>query len=587
MNDKKSIFEVKKFNFKIKNSLKYKFILGFILSCILCVLLGIIVNYANNKITTTDKLKQQSFTIIEKFSKDINTEFEYLKETTMSLLVNQSLIDILKKETTSNIEQVLLQSQFQKEIEPYLVLNHIWKNGSLKSVFLFKDLENYYYITNDAKETSVINTINESKKILKEAIEQGKNYIDLFQSPKDKNIFYNIQKCYDFKTQQYLGYLVLQIDTSSILQFDDMKKIFPNIKYVLKNENIEITSFENDLYKNNIYYKEDEEIINNIKYLIYEDKIKVFGLTLKSYVPYDDIFIQNNYNFYILGIFIITFILLVSLLYKILYSEMFEEFNSIFNKIKNSKYKDEFNEYKFEELEFILKQYNNVIVEKEILEQEINNGKYLIKESELKFLKAQIEPHFIFNILDTINWHAKLKNTETIFKVVEELSKFLRANLNMSEKEFITLKEELDYINFYISLQKTRFGERIDYNISLSDENILNYKIPKLCLQPFIENAIIHGIEAKIGGGVVKLQIWEDDNDIYFNIIDNGVGFEPDKVFEQANYNNNHKSIALSNIKRRLKMLYNDRYSLQIESNIGIGTKVFIVLPIKREDKDV
>ncbi|MFA9463479.1 MAG: sensor histidine kinase [Velocimicrobium sp.] len=210
------------------------------------------------------------------------------------------------------------------------------------------------------------------------------------------------------------------------------------------------------------------------------------------------------------------------------------------------------------------------------------------KQSELTALQAQINPHFLYNTLDSLYWRAQESDNEEIAEDILALSNLFRQILGQG-KGVITVREEIDLIRTYLHIQKMRFTKRLDYTIAVEDA-ILGEEIPKLILQPFVENAIVHGLE-KVGTKGL-LTITGEKKGVYmqFCISDTGVGMTKEQVSaiwreDPKRYSGQRVvSYAIKNVKERLELRYQNDFMLQIESKEGKGTKIIIKLPLSRKE---
>ena len=206
-----------------------------------------------------------------------------------------------------------------------------------------------------------------------------------------------------------------------------------------------------------------------------------------------------------------------------------------------------------------------------------------MKDAEIQMLHSQINPHFLFNMLDVIGWQAVQDKSESVSEMISYLSELLRSNILQSRQEKITIAQELEYTKNYLALQQIRFEDRFTYTIN-ADEGILNlYYIPKLSIQPVVENCIMHGFKDISYKGKLEIVIWEDRDDVICQVKDNGRGFDATDFFQKAppasdNPKSNH--IALQNIQRRIQIMCGPAYGITIESEPGSGTTVTFVLPI-------
>ena len=215
------------------------------------------------------------------------------------------------------------------------------------------------------------------------------------------------------------------------------------------------------------------------------------------------------------------------------------------------------------------------------------NRRILFKNAEIEVLRSQIAPHFLFNVLNTIAWKAEMSGNTEVYQMTISLSELLRAGTISADKDFVALKEELDYVRFYLCLQKYRFGDRFAVEI-LYDDELLGMVVPRFSIQPLVENAISHGLEPLPGGGWLAIRIFQADGGMYVEVEDNGVGFPdhfnintPDTsfLFKEGN----HIHIGLKNLNRRLILLNGSKRGLSIHKKSGSGTVVSFRLPFAKD----
>lgn len=215
-------------------------------------------------------------------------------------------------------------------------------------------------------------------------------------------------------------------------------------------------------------------------------------------------------------------------------------------------------------------EFIRVVEENEKLTTNLYKSLYQEKESELIALQSQINPHFLYNALDSIFWMAEEHNAPDISHMTVALSNMFKLSLNNGEK-LITIRKELEMVQSYITIQKVRFEDRIRVITSV-EEGILDLKIVKFILQPLVENAINHGIAHKDDGGIITIQIRRKENDILITVEDNGIGFETHDIPIPSH------GYAVRNIDDRLKLYYGADYGVQITSVPGQGTTAYVRL---------
>lgn len=207
------------------------------------------------------------------------------------------------------------------------------------------------------------------------------------------------------------------------------------------------------------------------------------------------------------------------------------------------------------------------------------------KQSELAALQAQINPHFLYNTLDSFYWKANEDGNEELAENIIALSQLFRLVLNRGDPE-ITVRNEIELVSRYLQIQRMRFSKELEYNIDIED-NMQMEKIPKLIVQPFVENAIVHGFENTIKSCKISVIGKIKDDMLCFEIIDTGIGMtqiQIDEIWEGEQETRDYArqrigKYAIKNIKERLQIRYQDNFKLKIESSLGKGTKVILCIP--------
>ncbi len=206
-----------------------------------------------------------------------------------------------------------------------------------------------------------------------------------------------------------------------------------------------------------------------------------------------------------------------------------------------------------------------------------------LREAERKELEQQLNPHFLFNTLNTIKALASLHHEDEIYTISIKLSYLLRNALKNHSGE-CTIRESLELTESYLMIQKIRFKDKISYKI-ICDEETLDEMAPRLIIQPFVENAIIHGLEPKTEPGHVEIRVRNDDRFIYIEVEDNGVGFDSSPLENNMKMLARSEHVGMYNVYRRLEMKYGDELKFSINSKIGEGTLISISFPMEEIDE--
>ncbi len=226
--------------------------------------------------------------------------------------------------------------------------------------------------------------------------------------------------------------------------------------------------------------------------------------------------------------------------------------------------------------------YNDMAKNIETLIEKVYKMEISQKQAEIEFLKMQINPHFLYNTLDTISWMARSGGNNDISDMAVTLADLLRATIK--QDSFITIDEELKSVRNYLFIQEYRFGDKVEASYQI-DNLTRDYIIPNFILQPLVENAIIHGLEPKLGKGNLNIEIRMQEQGIFFCVSDDGVGMTPEEVrrtYEQCERDDGRESIGIKNVYRRLKIYYGAEGTLKIESAKDEGTKITFCLSLKK-----
>jgi len=232
---------------------------------------------------------------------------------------------------------------------------------------------------------------------------------------------------------------------------------------------------------------------------------------------------------------------------------------------------------------FIAKMGVATITKSELLDEIKEKMKLteLLKNMEIKALQSQINPHFLFNTLNTIARMALMENAPFTENLIYSISDLLRYSLK-NANNMVTIESEITNLEKYFYIQKTRFNDRFDYEIDI-EPSLLHFKIPVMTLQPLVENSIIHGLKnMKINGKVKIIGNRYDDNCLTIEIFDNGVGIDENKlktIFSPESSYESTTGLGIQNVDSRLKNFFGDEYGIKIGSTKGIGTSAIIKVP--------
>lgn len=234
--------------------------------------------------------------------------------------------------------------------------------------------------------------------------------------------------------------------------------------------------------------------------------------------------------------------------------------------------------------------FNEMADRIEYLITEVYEKQLIATQSKVKYLQSQINPHFQFNILAMLSLKAKMAGNEELYQSLNAFSKLMQGKIFREKEIKIKVKEELDIVKFYLLLQKERYQEKLSYEIYVDDDSIYEDMIPRLLIEPLVENAVSHGLEPQKEKGRITVRLYEDFKEnikpmLHIYVEDNGVGMGEKEIevnIQDEAYKVEHTHTGFENTKRMLQILYGDNYEFKIWSKKGKGTKIEIIIPIER-----
>lgn len=420
------------------------------------------------------------------------------------------------------------------------------------------------------------------------------NNIYDIETDSDNNLIAFTRKIIDLTSNQPTGLILVTIPAENFLKLLSNELPFSRQVLSLYDSTGELIMTTNkDLIINNypsdLNYKSKEPSItyisNEIKYVKCENYIPESNWILTNTIPKSEIFRVNSLYIILFFTNLLFFLLLTVILYIFFIKRIFNPIKSlVINMSTNNLEKNlnsTFSYNRDDEIGSLINSYNAM---KSRINDLINiNYKNQIeqKELELRQLQNQINPHFIYNTLESIHMMAELNDDLETSIMAEYFGSIIRYSMNRKINT-VTLDKELEIINNYIYLQKIRFDQLFTIQNLVPDE-LLNCEIIKMIIQPLIENSIYHGLSECSGDGKIIIQGQKIDNNLLLSISDNGIGMDEatrDNLNDYINdKNNNFKGIALRNINRRLKLNYGSNYGLEIFSIEGKGTSMVLTLP--------
>ncbi|MFD2131841.1 sensor histidine kinase [Pseudogracilibacillus auburnensis] len=569
----------------------------FIIYTILIIVPLLAISFAVHYIFSTSKIHDTTVNTensIKQFNNSLDLIVEDAARSTLSLLYNRELIDILKEYdentfiTYKNHQHTTAFSLFLSGIlydKKQIHGIHVFANNGQ----IFSHMNNYsltnriylpneeWYVTAKEKRGSWIIHPEELPVYYSRNNQKMISIVRLLRDPEDKKEI-GVMKV-DF-SPEYITQLTDQLIS------DDWKIASDGMQLIKKkNSRLLEKCTTNQSWITDEETNEDYLCITNTSS---KTNIQVSNVIPKQYI-YKEIIEFDRLLFILIFIFLI-----VSLMLSFYTSNhLLKPLEMLKNQIKGMQ-NNPYNEIqlKYEgEVAILSGAYNNLLAEIKDLVEEIYELNTRNAESEYKALQSRMDPHFIFNTLESINMTAVKRRQFDISDMITELGKLIRYRLK-NDEQLVSLQDELAFCFTYLSIMKQRMMENLMIHQEI-DERILQKKVPKYMIQPLIENALIHGKDDHTLKIMIKVKRKKDF--IRISVEDNGVGISPEKlqcIDKRMNdkakvaYSSSNKGagIALENIYKRLKLIYGEKASLIIDSNLHEGTKMTIIIPTNKGD---
>lgn len=511
----------------------------------------------------------------------MNKEIEYTNKNVMST----SRYITLYVEKLQNIINLL---SVNADVRNFLTLGN---NNSKKSIekMVYSILDNNKGIKNITvigKNGSIISSDKNNDMKISANMMKEKWYVDAINNS-DMPVFNPVRKDEDSSMNSNSWFLSISRDIKNS-KGENLGVIVFDIKYEMFERYLRSNAFGRqsdsiiiDNHGNVIYYRDvkcfadkkclekfSEKNKNKDTYL-YETQIENTNWNLRSLANTNDLVtLKKNFSHIVIIIFlfslafssIITFIVITKILKPLIKLE-----NHMQN-FENNLREFHLSEKTGYEIQNLVEHFN-VMVEK---------IKYL-REYEIKALHSQINPHFLYNTLDTIIWMAEFEDNEKVISITKSLANYFRLSLSNGHEK-IPLKDEIMHTKEYLFIQKQRYEDKLSYFFNIEDESLLSIKVPKIIIQPIVENSIYHGIKNLSGNGIITIDVYRQNSTVNISVKDNGIGFEKAKQFKKSKTG----GVGIKNVDKRIKFYYGKNYGVFINKDSKTeGAEVIIKIPFK------
>ncbi|MEK5030525.1 sensor histidine kinase [Paenibacillus sp. FSL R7-0302] len=536
--------------------------------------------------------------LIRQTNDNIEKSFQIIDNTSLHFLSNKMLRNWLIDDMSLSddfYKKFINKTEIEEDLKYSLMFNNAWNISLLSTAFVFFDSDNYVSVL---KTPPNIEQTNKNNLAVYQSVNgrmvRGKEILK--PSPGDPTIYFTRVMSNINLPEQRLVLIFGTNEADLAEEYSGLLDFTGALAYIIDNKGIIYSSagkqelgsvVPSDILalKNNTEVKEVK--LGQETYLAASRSIGTTGLTFIAGIPRKQVLsrLSGSMHNYIWIITLIAFVSLAAgIVISLRFTRVVRDLLRSIRKVKKGDYNSKMPAYKDAELNQLSNTFNHMTDEISYLIKEVYEKHLLIKESEIKFLQAQMNPHFLFNTLITIGYKAKLSRDETVYRMVSSLTELLQASIYSNSLAKIPIRQELDFIKFYLYLQKERFEDKLEYTIQIEDDALLDLLLPKLSAQPLVENAVVHGVEKKLGKGRIHIHIYRRNGSVFFEIKDNGNGF--DQIPQDWNNFENltirkqgHNNIGLINTHKRVKLIYGEPYGIEVESEPGAGSKVTLHIP--------
>lgn len=352
-----------------------------------------------------------------------------------------------------------------------------------------------------------------------------------------------------------------------------------------------VKEIEDDSTVTGSYDKNMERLDNNIRIItgLIQDQIQEYIATQTNNLDALRVGIKDNIITSI-GVFVVALIIVVSVAVLLSWNIVREivmpvkELCDMASSIGTGDFKVRAQSETTDELAMLGESFNDMAGQIDTLVEDVRIEQGKLRAIELQLLQEQINPHFLYNTLDTITWLSEMGENEQVIMMVNALSEFFRTGLS-NGKDIVTVEEEGRHIESYLKIQQFRYQDRMDYVIDIENE-VAECKIPKLTLQPLVENALYHGIKNKRGRGLIEVRGYRQSDNVVFIVKDDGPGIDPavllnvQKMLAGEEYERvKDHGFGLNNVLQRIQLTFGQDYGIEINSIFGKGTEIKVLIP--------
>ncbi len=533
----------------------------------------------------------------DKTLENIEQSFSFVSNTTMAVAAtdiilrwidNPSLFSESDPDYYTNLSELRAQSRH------ILTYSNAWKDKFISyiSIYVNDRLLTYTY-AKPLPEGEIIRSSNQAYQYLKDS--QSDFIVNVRPLTGDNRIFHIRAMKQDFRKNDSL--VIVVATDEEVIRRQYVSNLDPvMVSYLIDDAGYVFSSSEQNMrglkcdaaIASGIRDGQTTVQLNGEAHLLIAKPMEDIGLTFATLVPVGYIAHQALNRLPVLIVICLALglaLIAAGVLVSYRSTRFIRDLAHGMERVAQKDYDVKMRHYRNYAIDFLSDSFNNMTGSMKRLMRDTYESKIMLQEMQLEFLQQQVNPHFLFNILLTIQIKAKMSGAEAVYDMLVSLSGYLRAGLYASNNTFTTLGEELMCVRFYLHLQSQRLGTRLAYDIDVP-EALLKVQIPRLSIEPLVENAVVHGAESSEKPVRLSISAQEGPSDLTIVVSDDGVGFDLgslDLTNEISAGLPARDKIGLKNTNSRMKLLYGDGYALRIDTEPGVGTRITVRVPRTEE----
>lgn len=585
--------KIKKINQYFESlSLKKKLIGSFYILILLPVFIISFQSYILSKDLLEEKTSQYTHDIIYQTTNNIERSLKKITDITFNIIANKGLQQIIDK-INWGVSDQYESMQNEHSIENLLSSYALFQD-EIDAIFIVADTNRVYSLNKTGLDYDI-------KQDEKDDIYANKGDMIWYDTDINTKTITVTRAINSLRTQRPIGYIVIVLKEQYVYGlFSETQYVGEGSIFILNSNHKVVSSKDKSLLGRAMKEVSLKGVKADSQFGFYKAKIKGEhhyisysetmnnGWKLVSIVPANQYLSQVmmlRNSILIVAVLVAVLAVSVAVLISKSISTPISKLSEAMIKFGKGDFSANSEIYSDDEIGRLSQSFNRMVEDIQHLIETVYKEQLLKQRAQLKSLQMQINPHFLYNTLETINWMARIKGASDIGSVVKSLGDLMRTTISGSD--FISIRDEIKGLNNYLNIQRCRYGDKFDAIITI-DPVLYEIKIPKLIIQPIVENAIVHGIEQKIGKGTVSITGKIEEDIVNILIEDDGIGMTStaiNKVLENSDdlKSEGHTLIGINNVDKRIRMYYGERYGLQIQTVQGEGTKMTIRFPASSE----